>query len=170
MRCLQLPFAATATAAGGGGGGGGANRGKNGRYASDFASLPYRLSCAVLPAIITLHFQRTANNSAQAAPAAATGKETSTITTTAVASCVAAASVYNANTSGILLQELRAVNGEEMVIRHFPVILIFHTIVSLSLWFMQYQTGQHDKNIKMLKKLKGDLTEMKKGQRDKKKR
>lgn len=51
-------------------------------------------------------------------------------------------------------------DAPERPARGFPVILIFHTIVSLSLWFMQYQVGQHDQNIEIVKKLKKDLMEV----------
>lgn len=43
--------------------------------------------------------------------------------------------------------------------RGFPLVLVFHTIVSISLWFMQYQVGQHQKNIDMVEKLRKDLKE-----------
>lgn len=121
LRCLQLPTG------------------------NDFSSVPYRLSCAVLPMIISLHFQR----KAQAAVSTPT-------------SCVEASSVYDVTMAGSW--------ESEPVPRHFPVILVFHTIVSISLWFMQYQAGQHQKNVQMIEKLKVDLVGMKKAKSDKKKR
>jgi hypothetical protein len=54
--------------------------------------------------------------------------------------------------------------------RHFPVILIFHTVVSISLWFMQYQNRQYHKNMDMVKKLKEELNQAKTVRVDKKKR
>ncbi len=45
----------------------------------------------------------------------------------------------------------------ERTARGFPVILIFHTIVGISLWFMHFQIQQHSKNIEMVLKMKKDL-------------
>lgn len=77
--------------------------------------------------------------------------------------CVTAASRYDAS---LTTADLR----DEQVPRHFPVILVFHMIVSISLWFMQYQNQQHDKNIQMVQKLKQDLLQAKKAKVDKKQR
>jgi hypothetical protein len=46
--------------------------------------------------------------------------------------------------------------------RGFPVVLIFHIIVTICLWFMHYQVQQHEKNVGMVVKLKKDLEETKK--------
>ena len=59
---------------------------------------------------------------------------------------------------------------EGVTVRHFPVILVFHTVVSISLWFMQYQNQQHAKNMEMVKKLKQDLTEAQGARGDMKKK
>ena len=59
---------------------------------------------------------------------------------------------------------------EGVIVRHFPVILVFHTVVSISLWFMQYQNQQHAKNMEMVKKLKQDLTEAQGARGDMKKK
>lgn len=60
-------------------------------------------------------------------------------------------------------------SNQGAVTRHFPVILVFHTIVSISLWFMQYQNQQHDKNMEIVKKLQRDLAHVKETRVDKKK-
>lgn len=58
-------------------------------------------------------------------------------------------------------------NGKD---RNFPVVLVFHSIVSISLWFMQYQMQQHKKNIDMVKKLQLDLDDAQAARANKKKR
>ena len=44
-------------------------------------------------------------------------------------------------------------------IRPFPVVLIFHVVVTVCYMFMQMQMGQHHKNIQMVIKLRQDLEE-----------
>lgn len=106
----------------------------------DFSSLPYRLSCAILPVIISIYFQQSSINSSSKK------KERPT--------CVASSKYYDAS---LTTADLR----DEAVPRHFPVALVFHLIVSISLWFMLYQNQQHDKNIQLLQKLKQDLVQTK---------
>ena len=114
----------------------------------DFSSLPYRLSCAIIPIILSLYFQPGTfeNNSSNS-------KKKERLT------CVAASKYYDAS---LTTADLR----QEAVPRHFPVVLVFHLIVSLSLWFMLYQNQQHDKNIQLLQKLKDELAEGQKKRKD----
>jgi hypothetical protein len=62
---------------------------------------------------------------------------------------------------GCLEQEVRQFLEEpsEDQPRGFPVVLIFHAIVTISLWFMHYQVQQNEKNSEMVMKLKKDLKE-----------
>ena len=78
---------------------------------------------------------------------------------------------FNKKTIGCIDDQLRAATLEsETRPRAFPVVLIFHTIVTIALWFMQYQTQQHATNIEMVVKLKEDLLEAKKEREMKKKK
>eukprot|EP00980_Cylindrotheca_fusiformis_P005800 scaffold1223_cov119-Cylindrotheca_fusiformis.AAC.3 len=54
-------------------------------------------------------------------------------------------------------------NIEEPTKRGFPVILVYHTVVTLALFFMQYQARKMDGNLRMMFKLKEELTEARKG-------
>ena len=122
---------------------------------SDFSSLAYRLSCITLPMIISLHFHKKSG----------AGVTTSTVAAPHGNSCVLDMLQQGGNDTTTTFQ-----STEAAVTRHFPVILVFHTVVSISLWFMQYQNQQHAKNMEMVKKLKRDLTEAKGARVDKKKR
>ena len=53
--------------------------------------------------------------------------------------------------------------------RPFPIIIVFHTIVSLCLFFMQYHSKRMDENIQTLLKLKEKLTEQRQKLSSKKK-
>ena len=102
----------------------------------DFSSLPYRLSCTVIPIILSLYFPQASNNKHDRP------------------TCVATSKLYDAS---LTTADLR----DEAVPRRFPVVLVFHLVVSLSLWFMLYQNQQYDKNVFLLQKLKHDLTQTK---------
>lgn len=133
---------------------------------NDFSTIPYRLSCAMIPAILSLHFQRKSSHHHDSS--SNDMQETSALSS----SCLSASSVVDATTA-LTLEDLRgddATAGPLVITRHFPVILVFHMIVSISLWFMQYQNQQHQRNIEMVDKLKQDLLEAKKAKLDKKKR
>jgi hypothetical protein len=143
----------------------------------DFSTVPYRLSCTVIPMIVSLHFHRKTNNTTNNAD-----NNVDYVGGLAL-SCVsaAAASVLGNNddsatdSSSVTLEDLRGDGGggdiSSTVVRHFPVILVFHTIVSISLWFMQYQNQGHQKSLEMVEKLKEDLMESKsKAKQGKKKR
>jgi hypothetical protein len=51
---------------------------------------------------------------------------------------------------------------EEKVKRGFPVILVFHTITTLALFFMQFQAKKMNENVRIMLKLKEELTEARK--------
>jgi len=120
----------------------------------DFASLPYRLSCAVIPIILSIYFQATTTTTTSSNDIDGNNNKNKERPT-----CVANSQYYDAS---LTTADLR----DEAVPRHFPVVLVFHLIVSLSLWFMLYQNQQHDKNIFLLQKLKQDLTEAQKKKKD----
>ena len=105
---------------------------------SDFTTAPYRLSCAMIPMIVTVYF----NNK--------------------TLGCLA-----NYEDSDAKTDVQSDDNGKD---RNFPVVLVFHSIVSISLWFMQYQMQQHKKNIDMVKKLQLDLDDAQAARANKKKR
>jgi len=130
-------------------------RSPNNNDGNDFSSLAYRLSGVTLPMIISLYFHKKQS---------ATTPPTSRIGTTT--SCVNDMLQGRHDTTTVFFQSSTEEAG---VVRHFPVILVFHTVVSISLWFMQYQNQQHAKNMEMVKKLKQDLTEAQGARGDKKK-
>jgi hypothetical protein len=68
---------------------------------------------------------------------------------------------FNDKKVGCLEEEARQFLEEpsEDQPRGFPVVLIFHAIVTISLWFMHYQVQQNEKNSEMVMKLKKDLKE-----------
>jgi hypothetical protein len=68
---------------------------------------------------------------------------------------------FNNKKVGCLEEEVRQFLEEpsEEQPRGFPVVLIFHAIVTISLWFMHYQVQQNEKHIEMVLKLKKDLQE-----------
>jgi hypothetical protein len=89
----------------------------------DFSTLPYRLSCACIPMIVSLYFSNKTLGCLKDEP----------------------------------VMQHTIEDPPERTARGFPVILIFHTIVSISLWFMHFQIQQHFKNIEMVSKMKKDL-------------
>jgi hypothetical protein len=89
----------------------------------DFTTVPYRMSCTVIPMIVSLYFQ---NKHLGCVP-----KEE--------------------------MQHIEDADAPKEEARAFPIILIFHTIVSLSLFFMHHQSGQHEQNIEMVQKMRSDL-------------
>jgi hypothetical protein len=100
---------------------------------TDFSTLPYRLSCACLPIIVRIYFSNKDNTSG----------------------CL--------NDGGEMEQYYQTIEDPpERPPRPFPIILIFHTIVSICLFFMQFQVKQHTHNIEMVLKLKKDLMDARK--------
>jgi hypothetical protein len=93
----------------------------------DFTTVPYRMSCTVVPMIVSLYFQ---NKHLGCVPA----KE----------------KLHIEDGPGSIGDG----GGEK---RNFPIILIFHTLVSLSLFFMNYQCGQHEEQVEMVRKMRKDL-------------
>jgi len=133
------------------------DRGGSGIVMDDFSSLPYRFSCIVIPMIISLYFHKK--------------NLTTTTTSTGGDSCVVQGLLSSLNDNDQKIKIVNFRSEQPVVTRHFPVVLVFHTVVSLSIWFMQYQNRQHSKNIALVEKLQQDLTEAKKAARgDKKKR
>jgi hypothetical protein len=96
----------------------------------DFTTVPYRLSCTLIPMIVSLYWSNKSKTGG----------------------CVNA--TLDSTTSIEDLPE-RTPGG-------FPVVLVFHLIVSGSLWFMKFQYSQHDKNVAMVMKMKKDLKDAKK--------
>ena len=99
---------------------------------NDFSTLSYRLSCACIPVIISIYAARNQN--------------------TTMGGCLG-------TTEGSLLEYTMENQPPPHKPHGFPVILVFHSIVSLSLFFMQYQSKQAEINIEKVRKLKKDLTE-----------
>jgi hypothetical protein len=89
----------------------------------DFSTLPYRLSTACIPMIVSLYFSNRTMGCLKDEP----------------------------------MMQHTIEDPPERTARGFPVILIFHTIVSISLWFMHFQVKQHFKSVEMVLKLKKDL-------------
>ena len=67
----------------------------------------------------------------------------------------------NNKTVGCVNDELVQILGEPMEERRraFPLVLVFHGIASLSLWFMQYQIRQCDENVEKIQQMKNNLLE-----------
>lgn len=62
-----------------------------------------------------------------------------------------------------MMQHVKGTADEAPVKRGFPVILVFHTVTTLALYFMQYQARKMDENVRIMLKLKEELTEARKG-------
>lgn len=116
-----------------------------------FSSLPYRLSCVTLPMIISLYFQKKQLLDAKSGGG---GDDDDP----AVASCIQNMVETLENVTSFVSKHQQEQLPDKTT-RHFPVILVFHTIVSVSIWFMQYQTRQHVKNLQLVQKLQNDLAQ-----------
>jgi hypothetical protein len=100
---------------------------------SDFSTLPYRLSCACIPMIVSSYYL------SKQRPLGCLNDEDSM------------EQYYTFTAMGA------EDPPEPRKPRAFPVVLVFHSIVSVCLLFMQFQVKQHTKNIDMVAKLKNDL-------------
>jgi hypothetical protein len=66
---------------------------------------------------------------------------------------------WNNQTVGCVDEELSLILGEpvEERKRAFPLVIVFHAIASMSLWFMQYQIRTCDQNIEKIQQMKSNL-------------
>jgi hypothetical protein len=99
----------------------------------DFATVPYRLSCTLIPMIVSLYWSNKTKTGG-----CLNDFDTTTTTTT-------------------MIEDM-----PERTPGGFPVVLVFHLIVSISLWFMKFQYSQHGKNVAMVMKMKKDLKDAQK--------
>jgi len=67
-----------------------------------------------------------------------------------------------------LLNEAYGDTTREPALRNFPVALVFHIMVTVALWFMQFQRHQHAKNVRMVDQLAIKLKEAQQEQHTKK--
>ena len=93
----------------------------------DFETLPYRLSCAVVPLIVSLYFQK---------------KDL-------LHGCLPSSEKQ------FIENDSEDAGGDRK--HQFPIILVFHLIVSLSLFFMYHQGRQHAQNVEMVQQMRSDL-------------
>eukprot|EP00934_Nitzschia_sp_Nitz4_P004458 Nitzschia sp. Nitz4//scaffold27_size158506//34293//35192//NITZ4_002585-RA/size158506-snap-gene-0.196-mRNA-1//1//CDS//3329545443//4448//frame0 len=121
---------------------------------NDFATLPYQLSCVLIPMIVTLYF--TSKSDPQV-------EEADVLSKSCLQFLPGATSVF-ASGSASLLDETEAPRPK----RTLPVALVFHVIASCCLWFMQYQSRKQDQTLEKVKQLQQDLTQAQKGGKSKK--
>lgn len=105
----------------------------------DFSTLPFRVSCAFIPFIASTYYR---NRSL---------------------SCLdGLVDPISQSSSGGGDFSAEGASAPAQARRTFPVILIFHLISALSLWFMQAQRKQLESSIEKIQKLRKDLLEPKK--------
>jgi hypothetical protein len=109
-------------------------------WGDDFASTAYRLSCSLIPGIITLYYQNHARPYGQCLPGDMTTAESQSTT------------------------KEEDGDGVKQPGRSFPIIIVFHLITSLALWFMKYQMKQHQSAVDKVLKLKHNLVEQERRQ------
>lgn len=113
---------------------------------ADFSSVPYMIANACLPIVMGLYFQQSKNN----------GSSSGTETTLTTAACI---------DDRLALINLEPNERKKM---DFPVVLVFHGIVTACCWFMQVQLRAHVKNLHDVEQLRKDLIGEGQGQSSKK--
>jgi hypothetical protein len=107
----------------------------------DFASTSYRCACALLPGIITLYYQNRNKPLGKCLPDGMMMMDV-----------VVEEDPKEEETDGSSAVPAHAVEKHG-----FPLILVFHLITSLALWFMKYQMKQHQNSIDKVLKLQDEL-------------
>ena len=108
----------------------------------DFSSSwPYMLANACIPVVLSLYFQRRKSLAAESASSA----------------------TYYCLTEFLAHHHLRPTlrnldSDASTRTPSFPVVIVFHLIVTASFWFMDTQAVQHQHNVEKVEKLRRDLT------------
>ena len=140
----------------------GGSGGSNGIIIGDFATVWYRMSCALLPGILTLYYQQRQrqqqNNSSGG----------SSIQTCLPPTIMTEVDLFGSldddeSDNDILLSQAQQQHQQQQL-HGFPVVVIFHFIMSLAIWFMKYQEKQNQTSINKILKLKQELLKDKKEQ------
>mmetsp|Transcript_49992 Transcript_49992/g.121134 ORF Transcript_49992/g.121134 Transcript_49992/m.121134 type:complete len:330 (-) Transcript_49992:633-1622(-) len=113
-------------------------------FSNDFKTVWYRMSCGFLPGILTLYYQRINDDNQD------TGM------------CLPDDMIVAAGGGGgggIVITDLLVDDTDSATKRRssFPVVVIFHLITSLALYFMNYQLQQNQTSIDKILRLKHDL-------------
>ena len=119
---------------------------------ADFGSPWYYVSAGMIPMVISLHFQITG-----AGGGGGIGSGGDGIMETAVSSCVSTHDVASQYFDPGTLVDIASRTKKQL-----PVAVVWHTIVTVSYWFMKKGREQCDRNMEQLNKLGRQLEELKK--------
>mmetsp|Transcript_49991 Transcript_49991/g.121130 ORF Transcript_49991/g.121130 Transcript_49991/m.121130 type:complete len:350 (-) Transcript_49991:633-1682(-) len=121
---------------------------RGGGFSNDFTTIWYRMSCGLLPGILTLYYQRINDDNKQDDGGGGMCLPDDMI--------VAAG---GGGGGGIVITDLLVDDTDSATKRRssFPVVVIFHLITSLALYFMNYQLQQNQTSIDKILRLKHDL-------------
>ncbi|CAB9520574.1 expressed unknown protein [Seminavis robusta] len=112
---------------------------------SFFTNYYYMFSTGLVPPVLNFYFHRSKAN--------------------ATKSCIDAV----AGADGLWTRHAQEDEVMAKAVRGFPVVIIFHTICTVCLWFMAFQASQQSNNLLLLEKLKRELAEARKENESKKK-
>jgi len=131
---------------------------RGGGFSNDFTTIWYRMSCGLLPGILTLYYQRINDDNKQDDGGGGMCLPDDMIM---------AVGNGGGGTGGIniITDLVENIGNDEGVVsekhlqqqRSFPVVVIFHLITSLALYFMNYQLKQNQTSIDKILKLKHEL-------------
>jgi len=106
----------------------------------DFTTIPFRISCVCLPLLVYFyHFEKQ------------------------FVGCLDDADHDTLVKHRQAQADGNGIDPAEKEKRGFPIIIVFHLVTTLALYFMQYQARQTDENIYKMLKLKEELVEARKG-------
>jgi hypothetical protein len=126
-----------------------------------FATVWYRMSCALLPGILTLYYQQ----QQQQTIINTNDDSESSSSSSSIRTCLPPSIMAAAVTMGLDLDDgdekensILQISQQAQQQQHgFPVVVIFHFITSLALYFMKYQWKQNQTSINKILKLKQEL-------------
>mmetsp|Transcript_23394 Transcript_23394/g.67410 ORF Transcript_23394/g.67410 Transcript_23394/m.67410 type:complete len:303 (-) Transcript_23394:66-974(-) len=121
---------------------------------ADFSSPWYYVGAGMVPMIISLHFQ-TLNSGGGG------GSDDGSVTGAVVASCVSAHETASQFFDPGTEAEIAA-----RVQKQIPVAIVYHTVVTVSYWFMKKGREQCERNMELLRSLNGQMQELKQTNKD----